>query len=153
MYSQEVIEELKQIILPILEENDIELVELSFVKSSRRPTLRLLVDKKCGGIDLQECARLNEKIGEILDTQGSMLNKYILEVSSPGLDRPLKTKSDFLRCINRKVGFFLNESIKGKIELEGLISKVEGDSVYIDVDTEIIEIPLVKINKAKQAVN
>ncbi len=79
-----------------------------------------------------------------------MLDKYILEVSSPGLDRPLKTKSDFLRCINRKAKFFLLESIKGKIELDGIITKVEDDSVYIDIDGDIIEIPLVKVNKAKQ---
>lgn len=150
MYYQEVIEELKKIILPILEEDDIELVELSFARSSDRAILKLLVDKKYGGIDLQECARLNEKIGNTLDAQSQELNRYILEVSSPGLDRPLRVKSDFLRCINRKARFFLSESIKGKIEHEGAIIKVEQDSVYIDIDGDIVEIPLVKIKKAKQ---
>ncbi len=150
MYQEEVIEGFKKIILPILEENNVELVGLSLVKAPYRPTLRLLVDKTYGGINLQECARLNEKIGEVLDTQDPMLDKYILEVSSPGLDRPLKTKSDFLRCINRKAKFFLLESIKGKIELDGIITKVADDSVYIDIDGDIIEVPLVKVNKAKQ---
>lgn len=146
------VENLKEIILPVLEEENIELVELNFVKARGRSILKLLVDKKGGGINLQECARLNEKIGGLLDTQDVIKERYILEVSSPGLDRPLMTKSDFLRCINKNVRFFLNESINGKIELEGVISKAGDDSVYIDIDGDIIEIPLAKINKAKQVI-
>ena len=146
------VENLKEIILPALEEENIELVELSFVKAGGRSILRLLVDKKGGGVNLQECARLNEKIGSLLDTQDVIKDRYILEVFSPGVDRPLVTKSDFLRCINRKVRFFLRESIDGKIELEGVIIKVEDDSVYIDIEGNHLQIPLSEITKAKQVV-
>jgi len=147
------IEELKEIILPVLTEEGIELVELHFVKARRKPILKLLVDKKQGGISLGECARLNEKIGSVLDAQNIIESGYIMEVSSPGLDRPLKTKSDFLRCINKKVKFFLSESVKGRLELDGIINKVEDDSVHIDIYGDIIEIPLVKITKAKQTLD
>jgi len=147
------IEELKEIILPVLTEEDIELVELHFVKARRKPILKLLVDKEQGGISLGECARLNEKIGSVLDAQNIIESGYIMEVSSPGLDRPLKTKNDYLRCIDRKVRFFLSESIKGKIELEGLIKEVKEDSVYIEIEDGTIEIPLFKVMKAKQALD
>jgi len=147
------IEELKEIILPVLTEEGIELVELHFVKAGRKPILKLLVDKKQGGISLGECARLNEKIGSVLDARNIIESGYIMEVSSPGLDRPLETKSDFLRCINRKVKFFLSESVKGRLELDGIINKVEDDSVHIDIYGDIIEIPLVKITKAKQTLD
>lgn len=146
------VENLKEIILPALEEENIELVELNFVKAGGRSILKLLVDKKGGGINLQECAILNEKIGSLLDTQDVIKDRYILEVSSPGLDRPLMTKSDFLRCINKKVRIFLRESIAGKIELEGLILKVEDDSIYIDIEGNHLQIPLSKITKAKQII-
>ena len=150
MDYQGFVEELKKIILPILEEQSLELVELNFIRASRKPILKLLVDKKYGGISLEECAELNKCIGDILDAQGIMSDRYILEVSSPGLDRPLKTKSDFLRYINRRVRFFLSESINGRTELEGVISRVDDDIVYVDIDGNIIDIPLAKINKAKQ---
>jgi ribosome maturation factor RimP len=78
--------------------------------------------------------------------------RYILEVSSPGLDRPLKSRNDFLRCINRKVRVFLNEPINGKSELEGVITEVKDDSVYIVINTESIEVPLSKVAKAKQVI-
>jgi len=153
MDYREFIEYLKTIILPLLEEEDIGLVELNFVKAKGRPILKLLLDKKGGRISLEDCARLNEKIGIILDTQDIMKNGYILEVSSPGLDRPLKTKGDFLRCLNRSVKFFLAESINGKTELEGIINKVEDGLVYVEIDENIVEIPLAKINKAKQTLS
>lgn len=146
-------EELKKIIAPFLERENIELVELNFVKSKGRPILKLLVDRKDGRISLGECARLNETIGILLDAQNIIESGYILEVSSPGLDRPLRTKSDFTRCINRKAKFFLSEPIKGKLEIDGIISKAEDNSVYIDLGGEIIEIPLAKINKAKQVLD
>lgn len=151
MNHKDLIEDLKKIILPILEEQSLEFVELKFLRAPGGPILKLLVDKK-GGISLDDCAQLNEKINNLLDNQDIIEGRYILEVSSPGLDRPLKNKHDFLRCINRNVRFFLKESINGKLELVGIITKVEDDSVYIDAEDRILAIPISKINKAKQVI-
>jgi len=152
MDRQEIIVELKNIIGDFLKIQGLELVDLIYRHEGRDLALRILVDRAQGGITLGECAALNNQISEILDEKDILQEGYILEVSSPGLDRPLETKSDFLRCMNRKVKLFLNESINGKIELEGLISKVEDDSVYIDCKNATIQIPLIKINKAKQII-
>ena len=114
--------------------------------------LRILVDRPEGGITLDECARLNIQISNLLDEKDILQTRYILEVASPGLDRPLKAKNDFLRCINRKARFFFNEPINGKIELEGVISKVENESVFIESNDQVIEIPLTGINKVKQII-
>lgn len=152
MEKQIFLEELKKIILPILEENGVELVEFNFIYGRCSSTLKLLVDKKEGEINLEDCTRLNEKIGAILDEQDIVKERYILEVSSPGLDRPLKTKNDFLRCINRNVKFFLSESISSKLELEGTITRVTEELVYVDIKGQLIEIPLVRIKWAKQII-
>ncbi len=152
MDRQEIIAELQNIIDDYLKIQGLHLVDLIYRHEGRDLIVRILVDRPEGGITVGECSELNNRITSLLDEKDILQTRYILEVASPGLDRPLKTKNDFLRCTNRRVRFFLNESINGKIELEGLISKVENDSVYIESKNEIIEIPLIKINKAKQVI-
>jgi ribosome maturation factor RimP len=87
----------------------------------------------------------------MLDENEFIDNRYILEVSSPGLDRPLVTKNDFLRCLKKRVRFFLTEPINGKPEWEGAILKADDEAVYVDIGEELV-IPLSKINKAKQII-
>lgn len=172
MDRESLISELTTVINDYLKNQGLDFVDLIYRYVGRDLFLRLLVDKPEGGISLDECAWLNNEISGILDQKDILQEKYILEVSSPGIDRPLKTKSDFLRCINRKVRFFLNESINGRMEIEGIITKVEDDTVYIEVNPvrdyeatgrlggvcngvkrEIVVIPLSKINKAKQIIS
>lgn len=150
MDRQTIIAELTNIISDYLKSQGVDLVDLIYRYAGRDLFLGILADRPEGGISLEECSQLNNQISRILDEKDILRQRYILEVSSPGLDRPIKTKNDFSRCINRKAKFFLLESIKDKIELDGIIIKVEDDSVYIDIDGEIFEIPLAKINKAKQ---
>ena len=152
MDRQEIIAELRNIIGDYLKIQGLDLVDLILRHEGRDSIVRILVDRPEGGITVGECAKLNIQISNLLDEKDILQTRYILEVASPGLDRPLKTKNDFLRCINRRLRFFLNESINGRIELEGLICKVESDSVYIESNNEIIEIPLTKINKAKRVI-
>lgn len=152
MNLESLVSQLRQAILPILEAEAFELVEINFIPQGRNPILRLLVDRKEGGISLGECSRLNTKIGEMLDEKSLIQDRYILEVSSPGLDRPLKNPGDYARCINRKVRFFLSESIKGKIEIQGEIKEVSEDSVFVHSQDGDMEIPLAKVVKAKQAI-
>lgn len=150
MDRQAIIEELRNIITGYLEARQIDLVDFIYRYEGANLILRLLVDKPEGGISLGECALLNTEIGRILDENDAVQQRYILEVSSPGLDRPLKTKKDFSRCIDKRLKIFLNEEINAGLELEGIVKRIEGDSVYIEINTEQIEIPLSNINKAKQ---
>jgi len=152
MDRQEIVAELKNIIGDYLKIQGLDLMDIIYRHEGRGLVLRVLVDRPDGGITLDECSGLNIQISNLLDEKEILQTRYILEVASPGLDRPLKTKNDFSRCINRKARFFFNEPINGKIELEGVISKVENESVFIDSNNEIIEIPLTRINKAKQII-
>ena len=98
---------------------------------------------------MDECAMLNRGIGRLLDEKDIIKDRYMLEVASPGLDRPLRTKEDFSRFLNKKARFFLNNPINAKIEWEGLIVRVEAESVFINIKRENVEVPFVKVNKAK----
>ncbi|MBM3246562.1 MAG: ribosome maturation factor RimP [Candidatus Omnitrophica bacterium] len=142
--------ELRGIFAEYLEGRGIELIDLLCRYEGRDLFLRVLVDKPEGGVTLGECAEINRDMAGILDEKNILTQRYILEVSSPGLDRPMKTKNDFLRCRNRKAKFFLSEAVSGRIEWDGIISRVDNDTVYIDTGREVVEIPLTKINKAKQ---
>ena len=111
--------------------------------------LRILADKPSGGISMDECAMLNRDIGVILDEKGVIEDKYTLEVSSPGLDRILKTRDDFLRMLNKGVKFFLNEALNGKIEWDGFIESANEEEVLVKTKEGIIKIPYLKINKSR----
>lgn len=152
MQKDELVNELRPIIENYLKEVGKELVDLIYRYEGRDLFLKILADNLEGGITLEECAKLNNEIGKILEERNILEQSYILEVSSPGLDRPLKTKNDFSRCIDRKVKFFLKEPINGKIEWDATINKVEEDSIYVEIDGQISEFPLSKINKAKQII-
>ena len=152
MDREALVEKLKSLIGDFLKSRNIDLVDLVYRYEGRNLVLRILVERPEGGINLDECAVLNQDISNILDGEGSLEARYILEVSSPGLDRPLTTRSDFLRCTNRKAKFFLNEKVNGKLEWDGIISRVEGDLVYIDAEGMVLEIPLARIVKAKQLI-
>ena len=152
MIYRETAERIRAIVVPFLEKEQMVLVELRFMKTGQGMLLRLLVDRQEGGINLEDCARLNNEIGSLLDTQDIIHDRYTLEISSPGLDRDLSTKEDFSRCINRQVRVFFNESIEDKTEIEGRIDKVDDQAVHIDTPTGVIAVPLVKIAKAKQKV-
>jgi ribosome maturation factor RimP len=152
MRKDELTLELENLFKEYLASLGFDLVELNSHYEGRRLVLRLLVDKPEGGIILEECAGINRKLGFLLDEKNLIQDSYILEVSSPGLDRPLKTKSDFRRNLNRRVKFYLLEAVNGKIELEGLIKEAGEAAVEIDTDAGTAQIPFTVINKAKQII-
>ena len=87
-----------------------------------------------------------------MERSGYLRQSYTLGVSSPGLDRPLVTFSDFRRVIGRQVRLFLREPVAEKIEHCGTIESVAGEQIILKTDTNTIGIPLDKVNKAKQVI-
>lgn len=144
--------EIENLTHSILEAQGIDLVELTCWYAGRNLMVRILVDKPEGGINVAECAALNRQLCELLDEKDLIQERYVLEVSSPGIDRPLKTKKDFFRCLKRDVRFFLQEPVSGKIELQGCVLNVKDESVEIIAEDTVIEIAFAKIAKAKQII-
>ncbi|MBU3958620.1 MAG: ribosome maturation factor RimP [Candidatus Omnitrophica bacterium] len=152
MDRQEAILQLRDFISNYLKEQGLDLIEFLYRYEGRDLIFKILADRPEGGISLGECSRLNKEINRVLDEKAILKQRYTLEISSPGLDRPLATEKDFLRCINRNVKLFLTELINDKREIEGIVAKVEEDSVYIDTEGRQFKIPLLKIARAKQIV-
>lgn len=152
MDKQELAGQLQYIVEEYLGGRGLELVDFSCRVEGAGLAVRIIVDRPAGGVTIGECAAFNRDLGAIIDEKNLIEQRYILEVSSPGLDRPLKSAKDFLRCVNRRARFFLNAAVNGTLELEGRITKVDDASVQIESAGGAVSIPLAAINRAKQVI-
>ena len=98
----DITEEIKKLIQPVIDQEQVELVDLIYRREAGRYVLRLLV-YKVNGVSLDDCSRINRAISDILDNSDLIQHSFVLEVNSPGLDRPIVTKRDFERNIGRAV--------------------------------------------------
>lgn len=102
METQTLLERIQALVLPLLGSLQMELVDLEFKREGREWALRLFIDKE-GGITLDDCAEVSRELSAILEVEDPIASAYRLEVSSPGIDRPLKTESDYRRFAGRLV--------------------------------------------------
>ena len=145
-------DKIRELIQSALEEEGAELVELIYRKEAGRQVLRLLVDRE-GGITLEDCVALNERIGNLLEESDAITERYVLEVDSPGIDRPFKVKRDYERALGRLVRVSLSEAVLDKKEYIGRLEQVLEDSIKVNVKKKgILDIPFTKITRARQEV-
>ncbi len=133
----------ERLLEPFLEERGVELVELMLSGGRRRRMLRLYVDRP-GGITIGECAGLSRKLEDLLDTHDPIDGSYVLEVSSPGLDRPLKSPRDYQRAVGQAVRLI----IEGKGELTGALLSCDDSGVVLEGDDGELAVPFDDIAKA-----
>ncbi len=133
--EQILLDELRKTCLPLLSKQGIELVELGIARERGSLVLRFLVDK-AGGITLDECARLNQEISRLLDAQDIVQESCVLEVSSPGLDRPLRSTRDFQRCLGQLVKIVLHQPVSGQNVWIAIIDSVDEENVVIRAEKE-----------------
>ncbi len=125
-----------------------ELVDMIYVQEGGRWILRFFVDKH-GGINLDDCQRVSEKIGSILDAGEMMTHEYHLEVSSPGIDRVLKKVKDFERFSGHRVKVRLKKAKEGRRKFQGFLRGVEGDALVIESGDSTIRLSLAMIEEAR----
>ena len=113
-------EKAEKLITPIIEENQFELVDMEYVKEGSNWYLRAYIDKP-GGITIEDCEQVSRAFSEVLDKEDYIENSYILEVSSPGLSRPLKKVRDFERSIGKKVEVRTYQLIDRQKEFVGIL--------------------------------
>ena len=130
---------IEELVKQIIDTNNFELVDVEYVKEAGEYYLRIFVDKE-GGISLNECEVVSRALSEILDVKDPIKDNYYLEVSSPGLDRPLKKDKDFVRYQGRDVEIKLYKPLNGSKQLEGeLIGLTEDKNIKVIIDNEEVE--------------
>ena len=123
----------EELLLPILAEHGFELVDVEFVKEGSSWYLRSYIDKP-GGISIDDCETVSRALEKALDEEDFISEAYVLEVSSPGLGRPLKKEKDYVRNEGREIDLRFYKSFEHEKELRGVLTSWTKDSVTIQTD-------------------
>ena len=121
-----------EIITPVIEDMGFELVRVRLM-SGKTTTLQIMADKPEGGIEVDDCAEISQAVGAVLDVEDPILDEYTLEVSSPGIDRPLTRLKDFEMFEGYEAKIETAEMIDGRRRFKGELAGVEGAEVLINV--------------------
>ena len=146
------IEEIENALLPIADDLEIEIVEVEF-KQGHSPALTVYIDTE-SGVDLDTCEKFHRAIDPVLDELDPTFGAaYTLNVSSPGLDRPLKTERDFNKCMGLKVEVKLFAPLKGKKFFEAKLVGYDGNCVELEDKGEVFKLEKSKIAKICRAID
>src|SRR5690606_9448952 len=140
-------QELMELLEPAVAAMGCELIGIIYRGSPKNALLRLYIDKP-GGVDLDDCTRVSHHVSGVLDVEDPISTQYTLEVSSPGLDRPIFKVGDYERFAGEKVKLRLLAPLEGRRRLAGVLRGVRGDEVVIEDNGIEINVPLSQIDKA-----
>ena len=133
---------------PLLDQEAVDLVDVEYVHEGGRRVLRFFLDKP-GGFKLDDCAYFSDRIGALLDTVDLVNEHYVLEVSSPGVNRILKKERDFLRFAGHRAKVRLKTPENGQRNFRGCLKPMEAGLVVLDSDGSLVRFPLDRIDEAR----
>jgi len=125
-----------------------ELVEVCFLVERGRCILRLYIDKP-GGVSLKDCSTVSREVSHLLDVHDFIARRYTLEVSSPGLDRPLRQPADFRRNLGRRIQVTARRPSGGTITQVGMLAFCDDEGISLEMDSQEVSIRYDRIVKAK----
>lgn len=131
---------------PVLEGMGFDLVAVEWLADTRSPILRVSIDAP-GGVNAQDCARASHHLSQILDERDPISQRYRLEVSSPGIERPLQRLADFRRFVGYKAKIRLVEG-EPRRRMTGVLRSVVGDVVRVEVDGQTLQFPVDRVERA-----
>ena len=147
--TKKIINEVSPLAEGLLHESGMEMVDLEFQFESGRWTLRIFIDKE-GGVTVDDCANVNKELGDLIEAKNIIDYPYVLEISSPGLNRPLKKEGDFIRSIGKMVRLRLSRPINKRRKFTGRLTNVREGMISLLVDDgSLVELPLKEIDKAR----
>ncbi len=139
----------EKLIMPLMEANNFELVDIEYVKEGGNNYLRAYIDKE-GGITINDCEKVSRAFSDLLDEKDFIDEAYIMEVSSPGLGRQLKKDKDYQRSIGKEVDIKLFKALNKQKEFTGVLENFDADNFYIRAEDELItfkraEVAIIKL--------
>lgn len=125
--------DLEKLVAPLVEQDSAELVDLTYAKEGPRWVLRVFLDRE-GGITLDDCAYFSDRIGAMIDASNAIQRAYVLEVSSPGMDRVIKKEKDFERFAGKTVRLRLRMPDQGQRNFKGVLRGFRDGKVLVECD-------------------
>ena len=141
-------EELNALLAPVITDLGLELVGIEFSPNQGGSVLRVFIDEPERGVTIDDCERVSREISALLDVNDPVAGHYTLEVSSPGLERPLFTPEHFARFVGAEAKLTLNLPLAGRCRFQGPIRAVEGDRITLEQDGLAVEIVHANVAKA-----
>jgi len=132
--------QIELLVEPIVKEKGLELVNVEYIREGAHWYLRLYIDKD-GGVDMDDCSVISHMVSEMLDQNNPIPQAYMLEVSSPGLERPLKKDEDFIRFQGSLVTVHTTSPFQGYKEFSGNLVGVINDEIVLEYESKRIAIP------------
>lgn len=151
MKNGELIKKVYEISMESAEGLGYEIVDIEYKNGSKHDLLSIFIYKK-EGIDLNDCSDMSRSIEDKIEDAKLIENPYYLEVSSPGLDRPIKTKDDFRRNLNKDVEVKLYAPLNGEKHLEGILYSYDDENVTIKREKDEIKLPVKSISLMRQRI-
>lgn len=145
--DEKIVEKIEKIVTPVLENMDLSLVDIEYMQDGGYWYVRIFVENLAGDITLEDCATISNKIED--DVDALIDKKFFLEVSSPGIERPLKKIDDFIRFKDNKAKLSLKHKIDDNKNFIGFIRDCKENIIFLELeDNSILEIPFKEIRKA-----
>lgn len=141
-------EDLNRLIRPAVEAMGFEFVGLEYLSNPKNRLVRIYIDRQPEGIDVEDCADVSNEVSALLDVEDPVSGQYSLEVSSPGVERPLFEPEHFRRFVGETAVVHLHAPLEGRRKLVGPIVEVDEAGVTIDVDGARFEAPFGDIRRA-----
>ena len=145
--QREILQAVSNIIEPVINDLGYELLDLEYIMERGRWVLRVYIDKE-GGIGVNDCVIVSKEVSPILDVEDPIDGSYILEVSSPGLNRPLTKERHFVWAIGKKVRIKTDLPIEGRRNFKGLLEDFRDGTIYLNIDGKIFSLSYDNIEKA-----
>ena len=142
-------EEIRDMLAPTVEALGLELLGVEYAPSTGSAMLRLYIDKAEVGVGIEDCEAVSREVSALLDVNDPIATEYTLEVSSPGIDRPLFGAAQFARWLGEQAKLTLRVPMEGRRRLQGRIARVEGDRVVIAEEKQEYEVAEANIEKAR----
>ncbi len=139
--SKSFIQKIENLILPLINELDIELYSVNYLKEGRNNFLRVYIYKMDREIDIDDCAMVSEAISKVLDESNLIKSAYFLEVASPGAERQLRNEKEITSAIGKGLLISLNEAINNDYIIDGKLVSFADDLLTIKNNGELVEIP------------
>ena len=137
-----------EILTPVIEDMGYELVRVRLM-GGKTATLQVMADRPQGGIEVDDCAEISNAASAVLDVEDPILDSYTLEVSSPGIDRPLTRLKDFDAFEGYEAKLETSELIDGRKRFKGVLAGTEGDEVLINIDAGTVGLKFEWLSDAK----
>jgi len=144
MQDDERQDRIEEVVQPVLLDHGLTLVELQWRSRRPRGSLRIYVDKP-GGVGIDDCQKVSRELADVLDAAAAIEEAYDLEVSSPGLDRQLRTDREFRWAVGKRVSCWL----AGGRQVLGRLAAVDGERLTLEQDGERVDLPRAAVTKAR----